>query len=145
MVRVYSSRTACGVGGGQRVPGRVRTTHLYCSRSSPRLRHFKCSTATLKISASDRFSAPSASPSGKPVREPNRCNLEPLKPETPKITLYLVLARGRLTLQVVCLGLAQFRLPVRPPKSPSWPTRENLRQAVRGRSGRWIVPDVQVA
>jgi hypothetical protein len=26
------------------------------------------------------------------VREPNRCNLEPLKPETPKITPYLVLA-----------------------------------------------------
>ena len=64
-------------------------------------------------------------PVPKPVREPNRCNLEPLKPETPKITLYLVLAQGRLTLQVVCLGLAHFRLPVRPPKSPSRPTREN--------------------
>ena len=64
-------------------------------------------------------------PVPKPVREPNRCNLEPFKPETPKITLYLVLAQGRLTLQVVCLGLAHFRLPVRPPKSPSRPTREN--------------------
>src|ERR1035441_6249979 len=39
-----------------------------------------------------------------PVREPNRCNPEPLKPETPKITLYLVLAQGRPTLQVVWLG-----------------------------------------
>jgi hypothetical protein len=37
-----------------------------------------------------------------PVRkEPNRCNLEPLKAETPKIALYVVVAQGRLTLQVV--------------------------------------------
>jgi hypothetical protein len=50
-----------------------------------------------------------------PVREPNRCNLGPLKPETPKITLYLVLAHGRLTLQVVCFGLAHFQLAVWPP------------------------------
>jgi hypothetical protein len=47
-------------------------------------------------------------------REPNRCDLEPFKPETPKITLYLVLLRGRPTLQVVDLRLAHFRLPVRP-------------------------------
>jgi hypothetical protein len=67
-------------------------------------------------------------PEKKPVREPNRCNLEPLKPETAKITPYLVLARGRLTLQVVYRGLADFRLPARPPKSSSWPTRENLRK-----------------
>ena len=53
----------------------------------------------------------------KPLREPNRCNLEPLKPETPKTALYVVFAQGRLTLQVVCLGLAHFRLPVRPPKA----------------------------
>ena len=59
------------------------------------------------------------------VREPNRCNLEPLKPETPKIALYVAVAQGRLTLQVVCLGLAHFQLPVRPPKSPSPPTGEN--------------------
>jgi hypothetical protein len=144
-VRVYSSRSACGVAGVQRVPGRVRTTHLCCFRSSPPLRRFKCSTATLKMRASDLYSALFASPSRKPVREPNRCNLEPFKPETPKIALYLVLAQGRLTLQVVCLGLAHFRLPVRPPKSPSRPTRENPRQALRGRSGRWIVPDAQVA
>ena len=52
-------------------------------------------------------------PVPKPVREPNRFNLEPLNPETPKIALYLVLAPGRLTLQVVCLGLAHFRLPAR--------------------------------
>ena len=64
-------------------------------------------------------------PVPKPIREPNRCNLEPFKPEMPKITLYLVLAQGRLTLQVVCLGLAHFQLPVRPPKSPSPPTGEN--------------------
>src|ERR1039457_6277732 len=51
------------------------------------LRRFKCSTATLKASASDCFSAPFASPSPNPVREPNRCNLEPFKPETPKTTL----------------------------------------------------------
>ena len=54
-----------------------------------------------------------------PVREPNRCNLEPFNPETPKIALYLVLPQGRLTLQVVYLGLAHFRLPVRSPNSPS--------------------------
>ena len=36
-----------------------------------------------------------------------------------------MLAQGRLTLQVVCFGLAHFRLPVRPRKSPSRPTREN--------------------
>jgi hypothetical protein len=34
-----------------------------------------------------------------------------------------VLAQGRLTLQVVGLGPAHFRLPVRPPKSPSRPAR----------------------
>jgi hypothetical protein len=64
-------------------------------------------------------------PKHHPVHEPNRCNLEALKPETPKTALYLVLAQGRLTLQVVCLGLAHFRLPVRPPISPSRPTGEN--------------------
>jgi hypothetical protein len=58
-------------------------------------------------------------PCPEPVREPNRCNLEPLKLATPKTTLYLVLAQGRLTLQVACLGLAHFRLPLRPPESPS--------------------------
>jgi hypothetical protein len=55
----------------------------------------------------------------------NRCRLEPLKPETPRIALYLVVAQGRLTLQVVCFGLADFRLPARPPKSLSRPTRES--------------------
>src|ERR1035438_5474384 len=63
------------------------------------LRRFKCATATVQASASDRFPAPFASPSRRtPVREPNRCILEPFKPETPKITLYLVLAQGQLTL-----------------------------------------------
>jgi hypothetical protein len=90
-----SSRTACGVGGGQRMPGRVRTPYLYCSRSSLRLRRFKCSTARLKVSASDRFSAQPDIPVPNPGREPNRCNLEPLKRESPRITPYLVLARGR--------------------------------------------------
>jgi hypothetical protein len=52
------------------------------------------------------------------VREPNRRNLEPLKLETPRIAPYLVLAQGRLTLHVVCLRLAHFRLPVPSPKSP---------------------------
>jgi hypothetical protein len=52
-------------------------------------------------------------PVQKPVPEPNRYNLEPLKPETPKTTLYLVLAQGRQTLQVVWRGLADFRLPAR--------------------------------
>ena len=60
-----------------------------------------------------------------PVREPNRCNLDPLKPETPKTTLYLVLPQVRLTLQVVCFDLAHFQLPVRPPKSRSPPTDDN--------------------
>src|ERR1019366_4624330 len=103
---------------------------------------FKCSTATLKVSPSDRFSAPFASPSRTPVREPNRCNLEPLKPETPKITLYLVLAQGRLTLQVVWLGRAHFQLPVRPPKSPSRPTRENPGRPCGGGlgGGAWPTP-----
>jgi hypothetical protein len=52
-------------------------------------------------------------PAPKPVPEPNRCNLEPLKPERPKTTPYLVLAQGRQTLQVVWLGLVDFRLPTR--------------------------------
>ena len=53
------------------------------------------------------------------VCEPNRCNLEPFKPKTPEIALYSVLARGQLTLQVVCLGLADLQLPLRPPKCPA--------------------------
>src|ERR1017187_8007258 len=57
------------------------------------------------------------------------------KPETPKIALYLVVAQGRLTLQVVWLGLAHFRLPIRPPKSPSRPTRENPARPCRGGLG----------
>ena len=58
------------------------------------------------------------------------------KPETPKIALYLVLAQRRLTLQVVYLGRAHFRLPVRPPISPSRPTRETP----AGRAGAvWAV------
>ena len=60
-----------------------------------------------------------------PIPEPNRCNLEPLKPETPKTTLHIVLAQGRLTLQVVWLSLAHFQLPARPPKSPSRRTGEH--------------------
>ena len=64
-----------------------------------------------------------------PVDKPHTCNLAPFKPETPKTTLYLVLAQGRLTLQVVWLRLAHFQLPVRPPKSPSRPTREDPLQA----------------
>jgi hypothetical protein len=79
----------------------------------------------MTFSASDLYSALSASPCRKPVRDPSRCNLEPFKPETPGITPYLVLAQGRLTLPVVCLGPAHFRFPVRPPKFPSRPTRAN--------------------
>jgi predicted RNase H-like HicB family nuclease len=45
-----------------------------------------------------------------PVDKPHTCSLEPFKPETPKTTLYLVLAQGRLTLQVVWLGLPHFQL-----------------------------------
>ncbi len=71
-----------------------------------------------------------------PVLEPNRCNLEPLKPETPKTTLYLVLPQGRLTLQVVCFGLAHFQLPVGPPKCPSPPTGENPGRPCGGLGGR---------
>jgi hypothetical protein len=69
----------------------------------------------------------------------------------PRIALYLVAAQRRLTLQVVCLGLAHFRLSVRPPKAPSRPTGENptpsreLRQAMPGWSGRWIAPEGKVA
>ena len=75
-------------------------------------------------------------PAPKPVPEPNRCNLEPLKPETPKTALYLVLAQGRQTLQVVWRGLADFRLPARPSKSP--PGRQA--RTVAGRAGAlWAV------
>jgi len=65
---------------------------------------------------SDLFSVPFASPSPRPVREPNRCNLEPFKPEIAKTALYPVVPQGRLTLQVMCLGLAHFQLPERPPR-----------------------------
>src|ERR1017187_1494948 len=57
------------------------------------------------------------------------------KPETPKITLYLVLAQGRLTLQVVWLGLAHFQLPVRPSKPPSPPIGENPGRPSGGGAG----------
>ena len=66
-------------------------------------------------------------PAPNPVREPNRCNLEPLNSETPRIIPYLVLAQRRLTLQAVYFRLAHFQLPLRLPKSPSPPTRENPR------------------
>jgi hypothetical protein len=88
-------------------------------------------------------------PVPEPVREPNRCNLEPFKLETPRITPNLVLAQGRSTLQLVCLCLAHFRSPVRRPKSPSRPTRENSGKPCGGGLGggecqtaRWrrIVP-----
>src|ERR1035437_9827323 len=55
-------------------------------------------SAPVSCTANALCSAPFASPVRK---EPNRCNLEPLKPETPKIALYVVVAQGRLTLQVV--------------------------------------------
>ena len=72
-----------------------------------------------------------------PVREPNRCNPERLKPETPKTAPYLVLEQGRLTLQVVCLGLAHFQLPVRPPEIPFL---ADTREAPAGRAGAvWAV------
>ena len=69
-----------------------------------------------------------------PGRKPNRCNPEPFKPETPKIALYLVLAQGRLTLQVVCLRLAHFRLPVRPLRNPL-PGRHAITPAGRAGGG----------
>ena len=59
------------------------------------------------LTASRRHSHPRPEPR---PGEPNRCNLEPFKPETPKTTLYLVLAQGLLTLQIVWLGLAHFQL-----------------------------------
>jgi len=62
---------------------------------------------------------------------PNRCNLEPFKPETPKRALYLVVALGRLTLQVVCLSLAHFRLPVRILRIPFPADTPEPRQAWR--------------
>jgi hypothetical protein len=98
-----------------------KTTYLHCSRASG------ASSASLPDlkRALLTFSRRHAHPRAEPVRERNRCNLEPVNPETRKITLYLVLAQGRLTLQVVCLGVAHFRLPIRPPKSPSRPTCEN--------------------
>jgi hypothetical protein len=41
--------------------------------------------------------------------------------------------------------MAHFRLPVRPPKSSSRPTRENPGRPCGSGLGRWIVPDTQVA
>ena len=46
-----------------------------------------------------------------------------------------VISIRRRTLQVGCLGLTHFRLPVRPPKSPSGPTRENPGRPCRGGLG----------
>jgi hypothetical protein len=60
-----------------------------------------------------RLSIIHASPRRPGEPSPPPRNLEPFKPETPKTALYLVRAEGRLTLQVVGLGLAHFRLPVR--------------------------------
>jgi len=60
-----------------------------------------------------------------PVDKPHTCNLEPFKPETPRIALYVVVALRRLTLQVVCVGHAHFQLTARLPESPSRSTREN--------------------
>ena len=77
-------------------------------------------------------------PVPKTIREPNRCNLEPFKPEPPKIALYLVFPRARLTLQVVCPGPVDFRLPARPPKNPCRPTRDNPGRPGGGRlAGGW--------
>jgi hypothetical protein len=90
-----------------------------------------------------------------PVREPNRCNPELIKPETPRTALYLVLTHGRLTPQVVCLGQAHFQLPVRPPEFPSRPTGENSGTPCVGSMGRescqtprkaafWIIPSASI-
>ena len=100
---------------------------------SPRLRPLRTEKSGLTpfVTSSRRRSRPRP----KPIREPNRCNLEPLKPETPRTALYLVFPRARLTLQAVCPGLVHFRLPVRPPKSPSRPTRDNPGRPCGGRLG----------
>jgi hypothetical protein len=55
-------------------------------------------------------------PGPKPVREPNRYILEAFRPESPGIPLYVGVAQGPLTLQVVCLGPVHFRLPAQHPK-----------------------------
>src|SRR3974377_793447 len=60
-------------------------------------------------------------PVPKPVHDPNRCNPEPFKPETPKRAPYVVLARERLTLQVVYPSPAHFQLPEQPPEIPFRP------------------------
>ncbi len=121
-----------------RVPGRVRTTYfalLQLLPSSPPLQVLHCHTRNKRF-------LPLLGAVRIPVRnrEPNRCNLEPFKPETAKITPYLVLAQGRLTLQVVCLGLAHSRLPVWPPKAPSRLTGENPSRPCGGGLGGGSCP-----
>ena len=96
---------------GEQGKRRRRARFLVSGASSKPLAHLRQGLLT----SSRRHSHPRP----QPIHEPNRCNLEPFKPETPKTALYLVLPQTYLTLQVVCLGLAHFRLPVRSPKSPS--------------------------
>ena len=109
-----------------RINRRRALLDLYRSRPSPRFRASSGSLPHLKKALLTASRRQIRIPVPNLGREPNRCNLEPFKLEMPKITPYLVLAQGRLTLQVVCLGLAHFRLPVRPPKSlPGGYTRES--------------------
>jgi hypothetical protein len=53
-------------------------------------------------------------PVPKPVREGNRCKLEPLKPEMPKIALYVGFFGSGQPLQVAYFGRSQFPFPEAP-------------------------------
>ena len=68
------------------------------------------------------FPGPFRIPAPNPTNMPNRCSLKPLKPETPKNTLLLVLPLWRLTLQMVCHSRPRFRLP-NPSSRIGWPTQ----------------------
>jgi hypothetical protein len=103
-------------GYGKRISTRAKSFRIVRHRKrqgQPKDKSFRLLLGAIRI------------PVPNPVREPNRCDLEPFKPETPKIALYVVVMRGLLTLQLVWLGLTHFQLPVRPPKAPSPPTDEN--------------------
>jgi hypothetical protein len=135
--RVSTVSAAFGLQGRAAFGGSCCQTGKGCSSKSVNSEHSTPATSgpaqrQALLTSSRRRSHPLQNS----VREPNRCNLEPFKSETPKTALYVVLAQGRLTLQVVCFGPAHFQLPVRPPKSCSPPTDENPGRPWEGLGGR---------
>ena len=74
--------------------------HLRMLRFMGRIAEGRLATAAFPRSweCNQLLLSPIRTPVRKPVHEPNRCILEPFKPETSRRALYLVLALGRLTL-----------------------------------------------